>query len=82
MGNESKKNSPDSKEEKGLVEKLSEQVKKLAQKTEKLENENAVLTNKVDAVGDPNEKPRTIKRGYVKPDVKFQKNNNKIKATL
>lgn len=57
-------------------------IEKLTDKIRRVENEQAVLADKVTAREDPNEKPRTISKGFVKPGVKFQKNNLKISPVL
>jgi len=69
-------------ESKSIIKKLEEKLTGLTKKIDKLENQNAVLTDKIDSKGDPNDKPRIIRRGYVKPGVGFQKNNEKVPATI
>ncbi len=63
-------------------ENLESKVDDLSNKVQQLENENVVLTDKVMSYEDPAKKPRIIPRGYVKPSVKFQKNNVKVKPTI
>jgi len=67
---------------KGIIKKLEEKIANVTKKVSKLENENAVLTDKVESKADPNEKPIIIRRGYVKPGVGFQKNKDKVPATI
>ena len=63
-------------------ENLESKVDGLSDKVQQLENENVVLTDKVTSYEDPAKKPRIIPRGYVKPGIKFQKNNDKVKPTI
>lgn len=74
--NESKNDS------KGIIKKLEEKLASITKKVGKLENQNAVLTDKIESKGDPNEKPLIIRRGHVKSGVGFQKNKNRISATI
>lgn len=60
---------------------LENEVKELSAKLDVLENQNAVLEDKVQSYEDPAKKPRVIKRGHFKSDLKFQKNNVKINPT-
>lgn len=57
-------------------------VDELDKKIQKLENENAVLTDKIESKGDPNSTPRIIRKGFLKSGIKFQKNKEKISATV
>ncbi len=79
-GNDSKNGSEN--DTKSLIKKLEEKLSNITKKVTNLENENAVLTDKVESKTDPNEKPRIIRRGYVKPSVGFKKNKDKIPATI
>lgn len=63
-------------------ENLESKVNELSNKVQQLENENVVLTDKVTSYEDPAKKPRIIPRGNVKPGVKFQKNNYRVKPTI
>lgn len=74
--NESKNDS------KGIIKELKEKISNISKKVNKLENENAVLTDKIDSKGDPNDKPLIIRRGYVKSGIKFEKNKTKVPATI
>ena len=57
---------------------IEDKVKELEEKLEVIENTNAVLEDKVRSYEDPSKKPRTIQRGYVKKNLKFEKNDIKI----
>ncbi len=57
---------------------IETKVKELEEKLEVIENTNAVLEDKVRSYEDPSKKPRTIQRGYVKKNLKFEKNDIKI----
>ena len=50
------------------------------EKIAELESKNANLTEQVKSHEDPNAKPKVVRRGYVKPALKFQKNNIRINA--
>lgn len=61
---------------------LETKVEKMGDKIQKIENENAVLKDKVESKEDPYTKPRIIRKGFVKKDIKFEKNNIIIPATI
>ena len=83
-GDSKKENSSEniSKQESSAKNNIAQKINELEQKMEKLENENAVLSDKVASYEDPNNKPRVIQRGYTKPGIKFEKNKKKIKPVF
>ena len=56
---------------------LEKEITTLQAKIETVEHTNAVLEDKVKQYEDPNNKPRIIRRGVVKKNLKFQANNVK-----
>lgn len=60
------------------LEKANKEIEKLNKKFEGLEHKNTVLEDKVKSYEDPSKQPRIIRKGFVKPTIKFQKNTIKI----
>lgn len=71
-------NNPELEKANKEIENLNKKFTGINKKVEGLEHENAVLNDKVESYEDPANKPRIIRKGYVKQTIKFQKNTIKI----